>query len=66
MKKKYIIPFTEVITTKTESLLHAGTIANQKGDESETQHGIGENNNANIEVDSKLNYWDKHFDAWSH
>ena len=53
MKKKYIIPFTEVITTKTESLLHAGTIANQKGDESETQHGIGENKDADIEVNSK-------------
>lgn len=65
MKKKYIIPLTEVITTKTESLLHAGTIANQKGDESETQHGIGENKDAEIEVNSKENYWDKHFDLWS-
>ena len=65
MKKKYIIPLTEVITTKTESLLHAGTIANQKGDEWETQHGIGENYNPDIEVNSKENYWDKHFDLWS-
>lgn len=63
MKKKYIIPFTEVITTKTESLLHAGTIVNQGGD---MQQGIGENTDENIEVDSKKNYWDKHFDAWSH
>lgn len=63
MKKKYIIPLTEVITTKTESLLHAGTIVNQDGD---MQHGIGENTDEDIEVDSKKNYWDKHFDAWSH
>ena len=62
MKKKYIIPFTEVITTKTESLLHAGTIVNQGDD---MQQGIEENNNADIEVDSKKNYWDKHFDLWS-
>lgn len=63
MKKKYIIPLTEVITTKTESLLHAGTIVNQDGD---MQQGIGENTDEDIEVDSKKNYWDKHFDAWSH
>ena len=63
MKKKYIIPFTEVITTKTESLLHAGTIVNQGDD---WQQGIGENGDADIEVNSKENYWDKHFDAWSH
>ena len=63
MKKKYIIPLTEVITTKTESLLHAGTIVNQEDD---WQHGIGENTDEDIEVDSKKNYWDKHFDAWSH
>ena len=62
MKKKYIIPFTEVITTKTESLLHAGTIVNQEDD---MQHGIGENYNPDIEVNSKENYWDKHFDLWS-
>ena len=62
MKKKYIIPFTEVITTKTESLLHAGTIVNQEDD---MQHGIGENKDADIEVNSKENYWDKHFDLWS-
>lgn len=62
MKKKYIIPFTEVITTKTESLLHAGTIVNQDDD---MQHGIGENKDADIEVNSKENYWDKHFDLWS-
>ena len=62
MKKKYIIPFTEVITTKTESLLHAGTIVNQEDD---MQHGIGETGNQDIEVDSKKNYWDKHFDLWS-
>ena len=62
MKKKYIIPFTEVITTKTESLLHAGTIVNQCDD---MQHGIGENKDAEIEVNSKENYWDKHFDLWS-
>ena len=62
MKKKYIIPFTEVITTKTESLLHAGTIVNQGDD---MQHGIGENKDAEIEVNSKENYWDKHFDLWS-
>ena len=62
MKKKYIIPLTEVITTKTESLLHAGTIVNQDGD---MQQGIGENTDEDIEVDSKKNYWDKHFDAWS-
>ena len=62
MKKKYIIPFTEVITTKTESLLHAGTIVNQEDD---WQQGIGENEDAGIEVNSKENYWDKHFDLWS-
>ena len=62
MKKKYIIPFTEVITTKTESLLHAGTIVNQEDD---WQHGIGDTDNQEIEVDSKKNYWDKHFDLWS-
>ena len=62
MKKKYIIPFTEVITTKTESLLHAGTIVNQEDD---MQQGIGENGDADIEVNSKENYWDKHFDLWS-
>ena len=62
MKKKYIIPFTEVITTKTESLLHAGTIVNQDDD---MQHGIGVNEDAGIEVNSKENYWDKHFDLWS-
>ena len=62
MKKKYIIPFTEVITTKTESLLHAGTIVNQGDD---MQHGIGVSTDENIEVDSKKNYWDKHFDLWS-
>lgn len=62
MKKKYIIPFTEVITTKTESLLHAGTIVNQGDD---MQHGIEDTDNENIEVDSKKNYWDKHFDLWS-
>ena len=62
MKKKYIIPFTEVITTKTESLLHAGTIVNQDDD---MQHGIEDTDNENIEVDSKKNYWDKHFDLWS-
>ena len=62
MKKKYIIPFTEVITTKTESLLHAGTIVNQDDD---MQHGIGDTDNQEIEVDSKKNYWDKHFDLWS-
>ena len=62
MKKKYIIPFTEVITTKTESLLHAGTIVNQEDD---WQQGIGENIDAEIEVNSKENYWDKHFDLWS-
>lgn len=62
MKKKYIIPFTEVITTKTESLLHAGTIVNHDGD---WQHGIEESRDENIEVDSKKNYWDKHFDLWS-
>ena len=62
MKKKYIIPFTEVITTKTESLLHAGTIVNQEDD---WQQGIGEKNDAKIEVNSKENYWDKHFDLWS-
>ena len=62
MKKKYIIPLTEVITTKTESLLHAGTIVNQDDD---MQHGIGETGNQDIEVDSKKNYWDKHFDLWS-
>ena len=62
MKKKYIIPFTEVITTKTESLLHAGTIVN---DDDDWQHGIGDTDNENIEVDSKKNYWDKHFDLWS-
>ena len=61
MKKKYIIPLTEVITTKTESLLHAGTIVNQD----EWQHGVGDTDNENIEVDSKKNYWDKHFDLWS-
>lgn len=62
MKKKYIIPLTEVITTKTESLLHAGTIVNQEDD---WQHGIEDTDNENIEVDSKKNYWDKHFDLWS-
>lgn len=62
MKKKYIIPFTEVITTKTESLLYAGTIVNQGDD---MQHGIEDTDNENIEVDSKKNYWDKHFDLWS-
>lgn len=62
MKKKYIIPFTEVITTKTESLLHAGTIVNQGDD---MQQGIEESRDENIEVDSKKNYWDKHFDLWS-
>lgn len=62
MKKKYIIPFTEVITTKTESLLHAGTIVNHDDD---MQHGVKETDNENIEVDSKKNYWDKHFDLWS-
>ena len=62
MKKKYIIPFTEVITTKTESLLHAGTIVNQDDD---MQHGIGVSTEADIEVNSKENYWDKHFDLWS-
>ena len=62
MKKKYIIPLTEVITTKTESLLHAGTIVNQDDD---MQHGIGVNEDAGIEVNSKENYWDKHFDLCS-
>ena len=62
MKKKYIIPFTEVITTKTESLLHAGTIVNQEGD---MQQGIEENTDAEIVGNSKENYWDKHFDLWS-
>ena len=62
MKKKYIIPFTEVITTKTESLLHAGTIVNHEDD---MQHGIGVSTDEDIEVDSKKNYWDKHFDLWS-
>lgn len=62
MKKKYIIPFTEVITTKTESLLHAGTIVNH---DDEWQHGIEDTDKENIEVDSKKNYWDKHFDLWS-
>ena len=62
MKKKYIIPFTEVITTKTESLLHAGTIVNHDDD---MQHGVEETGNEDIEVDSKKNYWDKHFDLWS-
>lgn len=62
MKKKYIIPLTEVITTKTESLLHAGTIVNHDDD---WQHGVEETDNENIEVDSKKNYWDKHFDLWS-
>ena len=62
MKKKYIIPFTEVITRKTESLLHAGTIVVQGDD---MQHGIEDTDNENIEVDSKKNYWDKHFDLWS-
>ena len=62
MKKKYIIPFTEVITTKTESLLHAGTIVNQGDD---MQQGIEENTDAEIGVNSKENYWDKHFDSWS-
>ena len=62
MKKKYIIPFTEVITTKTESLLHAGTIVN---DDDDWQHGVEETGNQDIEVDSKKNYWDKHFDLWS-
>ena len=62
MKKKYITPFTEVITTKTESLLHAGTIVTQEDD---WQQGIGENGDADIEVNSKENYWDKHFDLWS-
>ena len=63
MKKKYIIPLTEVITTKTESLLHAGTIVNHEDD---MQQGIGVSTDEDIEVDSKKNYWDKHFDAWSH
>ena len=62
MKKKYIIPLTEVITTKTESLLHAGTIVNQEDD---WQQGIGENGDETIEVNSKENNWDKHFDLWS-
>ena len=62
MKKKYIIPLTEVITTKTESLLHAGTIVNHDDD---MQHGVEETGNQDIEVDSKKNYWDKHFDLWS-
>ena len=62
MKKKYIIPFTEVITTKTESLLHAGTIVNQGDD---MQQGIGVSTDEDIEVNSKENYWDKHFDLWS-
>ena len=62
MKKKYIIPLTEVITTKTESLLHAGTIVNHDDD---WQHGVEETDNEDIEVDSKKNYWDKHFDLWS-
>ena len=62
MKKKYIIPLTEVITTKTESLLHAGTIVNHDDD---MQQGIEESRDENIEVDSKKNYWDKHFDLWS-
>ena len=62
MKKKYIIPFTEVITTKTESLLHAGTIVNQGDD---MQQGIEENTDAEIAENSKENYWDKHFDLWS-
>ena len=62
MKKKYIIPFTEVITTKTESLLHAGTIVNHEDD---MQQGIGVSTDEDIEVDSKKNYWDKHFDLWS-
>ena len=62
MKKKYIIPFTEVITTKTESLLHAGTIVIQGDD---MQQGIGVSTDEDIEVDSKKNYWDKHFDLWS-
>ena len=62
MKKKYIIPLTEVITTKTESLLHAGTIVNHDDD---WQHVVEETDNENIEVDSKKNYWDKHFDLWS-
>ena len=62
MKKKYIIPLTEVITTKTESLLHAGTIVNHEDD---MQQGIGKSRDENIEVDSKKNYWDKHFDLWS-
>ena len=60
MKKKYIIPFTEVITTKTESLLHAGTIVN----DDEWQHGV-ESTDQEIDVDAKKNYWDKHFDLWS-
>lgn len=51
-----------MITTKTESLLHAGTIVNQGDD---MQHGIEDTDNENIEVDSKENYWDKHFDLWS-
>lgn len=29
------------------------------------QHGIGVNEDAGIEVNSKENYWDKHFDLWS-
>ena len=62
MKKKYIIPLTEVITTKTESLLHAGTIVNHDDD---WQHGVEETDNENIEVDSGGCYWDKHFDLWS-
>lgn len=50
-----------MITTKTESLLHAGTIVN----DDEWQHGVGESTDEDIEVDSKKNYWDKHFDLWS-
>lgn len=51
-----------MITTKTESLLHAGTIVNQGDD---MQQGIGVSTDEDIEVDSKKNYWDKHFDLWS-
>ena len=62
MKKKYIIPFTEVITTKTESLLHAGTIVNRDG---AMQQGIEQSREENLEGDSKTNYWHEHFDLWS-
>ena len=62
MKKKYIIPLTEVITTKTESLLHAGTIVNQ---DDYMQQDIKQSRDENIEEKKKKNYWDKHFDLWS-